>query len=127
MGTVVYVVNPAPEERRWIRAVLAPVVEAVRSLDNAEALLALFGVREACCLVVSVEPDEQVTLELVRQLRLSGSMIPVIAVGPHTAFRTATDIARIEFTDFLERPLSAFRLRAAVRCACDALERAKQA
>jgi len=44
--------------------------------------------------------------------------LPVIALGPHTAFREAVDIARLEGTDFLERPVTARQLRAAVRRAC---------
>jgi hypothetical protein len=41
-------------------------------------------------------------------------MIPVVAIGPDVAFRTATQIAHLEFTDFLGRPISAHSLRAAV-------------
>ena len=118
MRPTAYVVDPDPEERKRIEEILSPSVEAVRGLDDAEALLAVLGVREGVCLIVSLEPDEAAALELVRELRLSGSGIPVIAVGSETAFRTATEIARLEFTDFLERPLTAHKLRAAVECAC---------
>jgi DNA-binding NtrC family response regulator len=45
-------------------------------------------------------------------------MLPVIVLGSHHAFRTAVDIARLEATDFLERPVSVRQLRAAVRRAC---------
>jgi FixJ family two-component response regulator len=117
MRPTAYVVDPDLEERKWIEAILSPSVEAV-GLDDAEALLAVLVGREGACLIVSVEPNEAAALELVRELRLSGSNIPVIAVGSETAFRTATDIARLEFTDFLERPLTAHKLRAAVECAC---------
>jgi DNA-binding NtrC family response regulator len=120
MRPTAYVVDPDPQERKWIEATLSPSVEAVRRLDNAEALLAVLGVREETCLIVSVEPNEAAALELVRELRLSGSEIPVIVVGSGTAFRTATEIARLEFTDFLERPLTAHKLRAAVEGACTA-------
>ena len=120
MTLTAYVVDPDPEERNWIEATLSPSVEAVRSLDDAEALLAVLGVREGTCLIVSVEPNEAAALELVRELRLSGSNIPVIAVGSGTAFRTATEIARLEFTDFLERPMTAHKLRVAVESACGA-------
>ena len=114
MRPTAYVVDPDPEECRRIERTLAPSVQVVRGLDSAEALLALLGVREGACLIVSVEPDEAATLELVRELRLSGSKIPVIAVGTGAAFRTATEIARLEFTDFLERPLTSHKLLAAV-------------
>ena len=122
MGTVVYIVDPDAQERQWIESVLSPSVDSVRSLDSADALLALLGVREGACLVVSVEPDEAAALELVRELRLAGSKIPVIAIGPAFAFRTATDIARLESTDFLARPLSAQGFRAAVARAGGAVQ-----
>ena len=122
MRPTAYVIDPDPQERKWIQEILSPSVKTAGGLDDAEALLAVLGVREGACLILSVEPDETVALELVRELRLSGSNIPVIAVGSGTAFRTATDIARLELTDFLERPLTAHKLRAAVKCACTAWE-----
>jgi FixJ family two-component response regulator len=48
-------------------------------------------------------------------------MLPVIVLGSHGAFRTAVDIARFAATDFLERPVSARQLRAAVCRACPAV------
>ena len=119
MDLTVYVVDSDPEERKRIDAMLSPSVEAVRSLDDADALLAVLGRRDGVCLIVSVEPDGVAALELARELRLLGSKVPLVAVGNGTALRTATDIARLEFTDFVERPLSAHKLRAAVKRACD--------
>ena len=120
MNTTAYVIDPDPEERERIEAILSPSVEVVCGLDDAEALLAALGVRDGVCLIVSLEPDEAVALELVGELRLSGSEIPVIVVGSRTAFRAATKIARLEFTDFLQRPLTAHKLCAAVERLCDA-------
>jgi DNA-binding NtrC family response regulator len=118
MRPTAYVVNPDPEERKRIEAILSPGVEVVCGLGDAEALLAVLGDRDGVCLIVSLEPIESAVRELVCELRLSGNEIPVIVVGSGTAFRTATEIARLEFTDFLERPLTTHKLRAAVECAC---------
>jgi len=118
MGTVVYIVDPDAEERNWLESALAPGFESVRSLDCAGALPEALGISEGDCLVLAVEPDEAMALELVRGLRASGNMIPVVAIGPNTAFQAATKIARFDFTDFLERPLRAGRLRTALRRAC---------
>lgn len=111
--TIAYVVDPDAEERRLIEAVLSQAAEVVSGFNDAEGLP---GLIEECegCIVIAVEPDEKATLELVRKLRRSGKLVPVIVVGPRTAFRTATDIARLGFTDFLERPLSAHKLRVAI-------------
>ena len=73
---------------------------------------------EGACLIVSVEPDEATAIKLVRKLRLAGSEIPVIALGSNTDFRTATEIARLEFTDFLGRPLIDHKMLTAVEFAC---------
>jgi FixJ family two-component response regulator len=118
MVTTVYVVDPDPDERTWIQSVLARSVDAVVFLDDASALLTHPPGCEDACLVASAEPDEAATLKLVRDLRGAGATFPVIVLGPHSAFRTAVDIARLEATDFLERPVSARQLRTAVSKAC---------
>lgn len=115
--SIAYVVDPDAEERRWIEEVLSQTAELVSGFDDALGLPALLAEREGC-IVIAVEPDEGVTLELVKNLRRSGNLVPVIVVGPRTAFRTAMDIARLGFTDFLERPLSAHKLRAAIERVC---------
>jgi DNA-binding NtrC family response regulator len=114
----VYVIDPDPVERTWIQSALAPSVNAVVILDDGAALLARLPVGAGACLIASAEPDEAATLRLVRELRVRGAKLPAIVLGPHSAFRTAVDIARLEATDFLERPVSARQLRAAVRRAC---------
>jgi FixJ family two-component response regulator len=115
MQTTVYVVDPDPAERAWIQSSLGRSVGAVVFIDDGHALLAKVPGPEGACLVASAEPDAAATLELVRELRRRGATLPVIVLGPHSAFRTAVDIARLQATDFLERPVSARQLRAAVR------------
>ena len=44
-------------------------------------------------------------------------------IGTHGAFRTAVAVARLAGTDFLQRPISAQRLRAALRRATGAASR----
>jgi FixJ family two-component response regulator len=122
MPITVYVIDPDPDERTWIQSALAPNVDAVVVLDDRAALLAGLPACEGACLVATAEPDEAATLELVRELRGRGATLPVIVLGPHSAFRTAVDIARLEATDFLERPVSARQLRAAVHRACPAVK-----
>ena len=118
MPITVYVIDPDPDERTWIESALAPSVDAVVVLDDGAALLARLPAGEGACLIATAERDETATLELVRGLRGRGATLPVIVLGPHSAFRTAVDIARLEATDFLERPVSVRQLRAAVSKAC---------
>jgi FixJ family two-component response regulator len=118
MSTTVYVIDPDPREWTWIQSALAPSFDAVVLLDGGAALLARLPACERACLIASAEPDETGTLGLVRELRARGTPLPVIVLGSHGAFRTAVEIARLEGTDFLERPVTARQLRAAVRRAC---------
>ena len=114
MTTTIYVVDPDPDERKWIEAALAPGVQLV-FFDDATAFLASQPICEDACLITAAEACGAQALELVRELRRRGESLPVIALGSHTAFRTAVDIARLEGTDFLEHPITARQLRAAVR------------
>lgn len=113
MGTTVYVLDPDPDERTRIAAALTSHVDAVAFLDDIDALPAHPG--EGACLLVSAEPAESEAVSIIRELRRRGNMIAVIALGSHAAFRSAIDIARMEATDFLERPVSDRDLRRAVR------------
>jgi len=115
MAKTVYVVESNPDERKWIESVLERSVEAVVFVDDGATLLAHPPPCEGGCVIASAEPDEAATLKLVRTLRSQGVRVPVIVLGPHSAFRTAVDLARLEATDFLERPVSARQLRAAVQ------------
>jgi two-component system response regulator FixJ len=118
MPTTVYVIEADPDERSWIESTLASTVDSVVFLADGATLLARLPGEEGACLIASAEPDAAATLELVRELRSRGSMLPVIVLGPHSAFRMAVDIARLAATDFLERPVSVRQLRGAVRRAC---------
>ena len=118
MAATVYVVDPDPEERKWIESVLAPVVASVVVLDCGAGLVAHEPLPGEACLVAFADREQVVALELVRELRRAGSRLPVIVLGPLSAFRAAVDIARLEATDFLERPVSARELQGAVRRAC---------
>jgi len=66
---------------------------------------------QPACLVTFAEPDAGAALELVREVRRKFPDLPVIVLGPHSAFRTAVDIARLPATDFLELPVSGRQLR----------------
>jgi len=122
MSTTVYVIDPYPDERRWIESALARLADDIVFIDNAEPLLNALPEGTSACLIASADADQAATLKLVRDLRVGGAMLPVIVLGPYTAFRTAVDIARLEATDFLERPVSMRQLRSAVRRAVAGVE-----
>lgn len=118
MPTTVYVLDSDPAQRAWIQSALGRSIDAFVFVDDHQALLADVPAAGSACLIVAAEPDEEATLGLVRELRRRGALLPVIVLGSHRAFRTAVSIARLEATDFIERPATARQLRAAVRRAC---------
>jgi len=118
MTAPAFVFFPDPDERAWIVSTLTPVVGSVVALHDPSVALDMLKSQSRGCLVASTEPDPGTVLELVRALRSRGSQLPAIILGPHTAFRTAVEIARLDATVFLERPLTALQLRGAVQKAC---------
>ncbi|HEY2255370.1 MAG TPA: hypothetical protein VGI11_07005 [Variovorax sp.] len=118
MPTNVYVIEPSPRERGWIETALAHSVDSIVFVDDSDALLANPPRGPGYCVIASADLDPAATLQMVRDLRCRGEGLPVIVLGPHTAFRTAVEIARLEATDFIERPVSVRQLRAAVHRAC---------
>jgi DNA-binding NtrC family response regulator len=114
MLNTVYVLEPDPAERRWIESALAGQVRTLVLLEDGTTLAARLAAPDGDCLVCGTEPDASTSLALVRSLRRQGVVLPVVMLGPHSAFRTAVDLARLADTDFLERPVSAQRLRAAI-------------
>ncbi|TXH60532.1 MAG: response regulator [Burkholderiaceae bacterium] len=115
MFNTVYVLERDPAECRWIESALAGQVRKLIFLEDGATLLDWLATQGGDCLLCGAEPDASVALELVRRLRRHGQALPVVVIGPHSAFRTAVDVARLNGTDFLERPVSAQRLRAALR------------
>lgn len=121
MTTTVYVLDADPQERTWIETALAPTMGAVVFVQDRAGLLARPPLADRACLLAFADRDETAALALVTALRRTGSKLPVIVLGPLSAFRTAVDIARLDATDFLERPVSAHALCGAIRRVCTAV------
>jgi DNA-binding NtrC family response regulator len=115
MFNTVYVLERNADECRWFESALAGQVRTLVFLTDGATLPDWLAAQGGDCLLCSVEPDAMAALELVRGLRRRGEMLPVVMLGPHSAFRTAVELARLEATDFVERPLSAQRLRGAMQ------------
>ncbi|MGR4870432.1 response regulator [Variovorax sp. LARHSF232] len=126
MPITAYVVAAEAAERTWIDAALAQGsgIDIVFSDDGASLLDRL--PTGLSCVIAMADLDEAATLALVQELKRRDAKLPVIVLGPHSAFRTAVEIARLPATDFLERPVSAHQLRAAVR-ACFSVNTGAQA
>ena len=114
MGRTVYVLLSDAKEREWVKATLPKKMGQVVSLDDIGELPSDAPSGNAC-LIVSAEPIEDGAVKLINELRDHGSAIAVIALGSHAVFRVAVDIARMDGTDFLERPVSDRELLQAVQ------------
>jgi DNA-binding NtrC family response regulator len=115
MFETVYVLEDDAVERRWIESALTDQARALVFLDDGATLSRRLAEHGGDCLVCGAEPDAAAVLELVRGLRRQGHGLPVVVVGPHSAFRMAVELARLADTDFLQRPVSAQRLRGALQ------------
>ncbi len=124
MFRTVYVLERDAGERRWIESALASHTRTLVYLDDGATLPDWLAAHGGDCLLCGAEPDADAVLELVRKLRRQGQMLPVVVVGPHSAFRMAVDLARLVATDFLEHPVSAQRLRGALQRVTRAAEEA---
>lgn len=122
MLKTVYVLERDADECRWIESALAGEVRTLVFLRDGGTLFDWLAAQGGDCLLCAAEPDAAAALELVRSLRRHGESLPVVMIGTHSAFRTAVDVARLAGTDFLQRPISAQRLRAALRRATGAAE-----
>jgi FixJ family two-component response regulator len=118
MTPKVFVLDPDPGERSWIAAALAPAAGTVAFLDCADEVLHQCAAAGEACVIAFADQDAAGAVALVRSLRGAGCAMPAIILGPHSAFRSAIDIARLDATDFLERPVTERQLRAAVDRAC---------
>lgn len=119
MPTTVYVVAANQADRKWIEPALGRAAETKAVfLDDESSLLAKPMTSGRSCVIAFADASGLAALALVRALRSVGALLPVIVLGSHSAFRTAVEIARFPATDFLERPVSAHQLRAAVLRAC---------
>jgi FixJ family two-component response regulator len=118
MPTTVYVVAANQADRKWIESAFGRAAGTDTVFLSDESSLLSNPPSGRSCVIALADGKGLGTLALVRAMRSTGSLIPVIVLGSHSAFRTAVEIARFPATDFLERPVSAHQLRAAVLRAC---------
>jgi DNA-binding NtrC family response regulator len=113
--TTAFVLDADPLERAWIASALQPMVDSLVVVEASPMLVDMLQQQARGCLIACAEPEDGFLLALVRELRRRACLLPVIVLGSNTAFRTAVEMARLDATEFLERPLMSLQLRAAVR------------
>ena len=113
--------------RRSLARVLREEGFDVEAYASAEAFLAREPAASDGCLVLDVEMPGLGGLALQHRLRELGESLPIVFLTGHGDVGTSVDAMKLGAVDFLEKPVGAEKLVAAIRTALarDATERAK--
>jgi FixJ family two-component response regulator len=111
----VYIVAPVPEEAGRIREALSAEGLDLRAFDSAEALMAALAPGACGCVVAPADLPEPGVRRLIEEVRSRGYDLAVVVLGREDDLRVAVDLVRAGAAEFVEHPLNARRLRAAVR------------
>jgi len=98
------VIDPDPEARAGLDALLRPVGVTVAGFDSAESYLLSGPGRNVACLIVELMLPGMSGLELLRRLRSQGNDMPVILLADESDVPTAVAAMREGATDFIEKP-----------------------
>jgi two-component system CheB/CheR fusion protein len=105
-----------PGEGARIRDALSSDPFELISFDSAEALMPALAANGRGCVVAPADLPGIGMGGLIRAIRTFGAHIAVVAVGRDgDDLRVAVDLIRAGAAEFVEAPISAGRLRAAVR------------
>ena len=119
---VIFVVDDDRNVRAALRAVLEDGGRVVEDYAGSSAFLAAFGTgrpgRNTCLLVDAAMPGID-GLELLEQLAATGHTLPAIVITGHGDVATAVRAMKAGALDFLEKPVRAPELLAAVAHALD--------
>jgi two-component system CheB/CheR fusion protein len=101
---LVGVIDPDPEARRGLRALLKRNGVDVSTFDSAESYLTALNGRSPSCLIVDVLLPGMSGLDLLRRLRHSGNNVPFVLLADESDVPTAVAAMREGATDFIEKP-----------------------
>jgi len=111
----VYIVAPVPEESARTREALSAEGLDVRVFESAEALISTLAPDARGCVVVPADLPAPGARPLIEEIRYRAPALAVVVLGREDDLRVAIDLVRAGATEFVEPPLNARRLRAAVR------------
>jgi FixJ family two-component response regulator len=101
---LVGVIDPDPEARRGLRALLNRNGVDVSTYDSAESFLTTSNGPTPSCLFVDVLLPGMSGLDLLRRLRHAGNDVPVVLLADESDVPTAVAAMREGATDFIEKP-----------------------
>jgi two-component system response regulator FixJ len=86
-----------------------------RGFASAHEFLARFDVALRGCVVTDLRMPSMDGIELIRELKAVGCLLPVIVITGHADVSRAVDAMKAGATDFIEKPYEAEQLLRAVR------------
>lgn len=113
-GYTVFIVEDDPSVRDALGLLLGLQGYAVAIFGDAESFLAARKADWRGCALIDIRMPGMDGLALQRQLRESGSDMPVIIMTGHGDVDSARDAFRSQAVDFLEKPIDQTKLFAAI-------------
>ena len=111
----VYIVAPAPgESGRIVEALSAETID-IRTFESPEELIAALGAKGCGCVVAPVDLPGMGVRRLIDEIRHRQFCLAVVVLGREDDLRAAVDLVRAGAAEFVEHPMTAGRLRSAVR------------
>ncbi|MGQ9862670.1 MAG: response regulator transcription factor [Thiobacillaceae bacterium] len=113
----VYVVEADPAVRGWLEEVLESTGLTVTAMASASEFLACQPAPDPACIVADMLLPDMTGLDLLRRLQDRGVTLPIVFVSAHADVPTAVKAMKAGAVDFLEKPLRAQEVLAAVQAA----------
>jgi two-component system response regulator FixJ len=123
----VYLIDPDTESRRFTTRHLAAVGAEAWPFQTGGEFLEIFDHLMPACIVLDMDVEQPSGLEMLRLIATRQSPWPVIALSSRSEVAVAVEAMKLGAQDYLQKPVGAAALSAALILAWSALERSIQA
>ena len=106
MVDILYVVEPAPEERARIAEALSGENADIQTFASAEQLIEALAAPVCGCVLVPVDLPGIGASGLIAEIRRRQLGLAVVVIGREDDLRVAVNMVRAGATDFIEHPAS---------------------
>jgi len=121
-NSLVHVIDDDDAVRESLEFLLKSAKIDVCSYDSANSFLQSVS-RDAGCIITDVRMSGLSGVDLLRQLKASGSTMPVIVITGHGDIQLAVEAMKMGASDFLEKPFDDEVLLASVKSALGQLDK----
>lgn len=115
----VHVVDDDEAARESLAFLLETAGLVARTYESPLPFLDQLPLEGAACLITDVRMPEMTGIELLRRLKESGAVLPVIVITGHGDVALAVEAMKLGAADFIEKPFDDEILLAAVRTALE--------